>query len=53
MKLKLSFNVNESTFLRDPEKSDLGKEIVKKSIDLIHKIGYEQFTFKNYIIMSE
>lgn len=50
MKLKLSFNVNESTFLRDPEKSDLGKEIVKKSIDLIHKIGYEQFTFKKLMI---
>ncbi|MBK7505592.1 MAG: TetR/AcrR family transcriptional regulator [Bacteroidetes bacterium] len=50
MKLKLSFNVNESTYLRDPEKSDLGKEIVKKSIDLIHKIGYEQFTFKKLMI---
>jgi AcrR family transcriptional regulator len=50
MKLKLSFDVNESTYLRDPEKSDLGKEIVKKSIELIFKLGYEHFTFKKLMV---
>jgi AcrR family transcriptional regulator len=46
MDFKVSFKVNEKLYLRDPESSDLGKLIVKSSIDLIYELGFEQFTFK-------
>lgn len=38
--------MNENIFLRDPEGSEVGKEIVKKGIDLIFELGFEKFTFK-------
>lgn len=31
---------------KDPESSDLGKSIIKYSIELLDELGYEQFTFK-------
>jgi AcrR family transcriptional regulator len=43
---RLSIHVNDHIFLKDPESSDLGKRIVTSSIDLIHEIGFENFTFK-------
>lgn len=46
MEYQLSFSVNKKIYLRDPEGTELGKEIVKRSIDLIFKLGFEQFTFK-------
>lgn len=46
MDFQVSFKVNDKLFLRDPESSDLGKLIVKSSIDLIYKLGFEHFTFK-------
>lgn len=46
MHFKLSFDVNESVYLKDPDKSELGKKLVKHSIDLIAQIGFEAFTFK-------
>ena len=46
MHFKLSFEVNENVYLKDPEKSELGKKLVKHSIDLIAQIGFEAFTFK-------
>jgi AcrR family transcriptional regulator len=46
MDFKLSFKVNEAVYLRDPEKSELGKLIIKSSIDLISQLGFEAFTFK-------
>jgi len=46
MDFQVSFKVNEKLYLRDPENSDLGKMIVKSSIDLIYELGFEQFTFK-------
>lgn len=38
--------MNEALFLRDPENSVLGKNILKHSIQLIYKTGFEAFTFK-------
>jgi len=38
--------MNEALFLRNPEGSELGKNILKHSIQLIHKSGFEAFTFK-------
>lgn len=50
MDIKISFKVNESVFLRDPEKSELGRAIIKHSIDLINNLGFESFTFKKLAI---
>lgn len=46
MKLQLQIEMNEALFLRNPESSELGKNILKHSIQLIHKTGIESFTFK-------
>lgn len=50
MDFKLTFNVNETIYLRDPESSELGKKIVKQSIDLIYELGFEAFTFKKVAV---
>lgn len=42
MKIKM----NDKLFLRDPEESELGKKIIQNSIILIHRLGFEAFTFK-------
>lgn len=46
MKLQLQITMNEALFLRNPENSELGKNILKHSVQLIHKAGFEAFTFK-------
>lgn len=46
MKLEVQIKMNASLYLRDPEQSELGKNIIKFSIELIHKQGFEAFTFK-------
>lgn len=46
MKLELQIKMNETLYLRDPEQSELGKKIIKYSIQLIQKSGFESFTFK-------
>jgi AcrR family transcriptional regulator len=46
MEIELKIKMNEALFLRNPENSELGKKIIKHSIQLIHKNGLEAFTFK-------
>lgn len=46
MKLQLQIKMNEALFLRNPESSELGKNILKHSVQLIYKIGFEAFNFK-------
>lgn len=46
MKLQLLIKMNEALFLRNPESSELGKSILKHSVQLINKTGLETFTFK-------
>ncbi|MDQ3109151.1 MAG: TetR/AcrR family transcriptional regulator [Bacteroidota bacterium] len=46
MKLQLQVKMNEALFLRNPEGSELGKNILKHSVQLIYKNGFELFTFK-------
>ncbi len=46
MKMHLQIIMNEALFLRNPEGSELGKNIIKHSIRLIYKTGFEAFTFK-------
>ena len=45
-KLQLQIKMNSALFLRNPENSELGKNIIMHSIQLIHKNGFEAFTFK-------
>jgi len=52
----ITLKVNDHVYLKDPESSKLGKNIIKGSIDLIEKIGFESFTFKklaNHINSTE
>ncbi|HEY1040689.1 MAG TPA: TetR/AcrR family transcriptional regulator [Bacteroidia bacterium] len=44
--MQLQIKMNEALFLRDPEGSELGKNILMHSVQLIHKNGIETFTFK-------
>jgi AcrR family transcriptional regulator len=46
MKLQLQIKMNDALYLRNPENSELGKNILKHSIQLIYKRGFEVFTFK-------
>jgi hypothetical protein len=46
MKLQIHIEMNEALFLRNPESSELGKNILKHGIQLIYKSGFESFTFK-------
>jgi AcrR family transcriptional regulator len=42
----VKITINEKLYVKDPETSDLGKNILKNSILLIDEIGFEAFTFK-------
>lgn len=46
MNIQINIKMNKKLFLRNPDSSELGKKIIGHSIDLIHKIGFENFTFK-------
>ncbi len=46
MKLQLQVKMNEALFLRNPENSELGRNILKHCVQLIYKNGFEAFTFK-------
>ena len=46
MKLQVQIKMNEALFQRNPESSELGKNILKHSVQLIYKTGFEAFTFK-------
>jgi len=46
MDIQLQIKMNEKLFLRNPEQSELGKKIILHSVKLIHKNGFEAFTFK-------
>ena len=46
MKLHVQIKMNEELYLRNPEGSELGKKIIQYSIQMIHKNGFEAFTFK-------
>jgi AcrR family transcriptional regulator len=50
MNFQVKFDINERIYLRNPESSEVGKLMIKKSIDLIYSLGFEQFTFKKLAI---
>lgn len=46
MSVAITITLNPTLYLRDPIETKLGKKIVKESILLIDKIGFECFNFK-------
>ena len=42
----INLQVNPHTYLKDPQTSDLGRRILRGSIDLMDGIGLEDFTFR-------
>lgn len=42
----ISFKLNQNLFLRDPQGTELGQNIIRESIIIMDAIGFEQFTFK-------
>ena len=44
--IDIKFKLNESLYNRDPQDTDLGRKIIKHSIELMDEIGFEAFTFK-------
>ncbi|MBK9256205.1 MAG: helix-turn-helix transcriptional regulator [Saprospiraceae bacterium] len=43
---RFSPNIKPDIFVKDPESSQLGSDIVKYSVEMIDDIGFEEFTFK-------
>lgn len=50
LKSNITIQINQNVFIKDPESSELGKKIVRVSIDLMNEIGYEDFTFKKLAV---
>lgn len=46
MDIQLHIKMNEKLFVKNPEQTELGKKIIRHSIQLIHDHGFEAFTFK-------
>ncbi len=46
MELQVQIKMNTHLFVRDPESTELGKNIISHGIEMICEIGFEDFTFK-------
>lgn len=46
MNIDFKITLNTKLYLKDPEGSVVGKQIVKEGIKMLYQLGYEQFTFK-------
>ncbi|OSZ78162.1 TetR family transcriptional regulator [Chitinophagaceae bacterium IBVUCB1] len=46
MELQLQIKMNPKLFVRDPETTELGKNIISHGIKMIAEMGFEEFTFK-------
>lgn len=44
--VRIHIDVDEKLYLKDPNSSDLGLQIIRHGIQMIDKIGFESFTFK-------
>jgi AcrR family transcriptional regulator len=42
----LAFKLNDHLYLRDPQHTQLGQHIIQKGVEMIDRLGFEQFTFK-------
>lgn len=46
MELQIQIRMNPALFIRDPEQTELGRNIIRQSIRMIDELGFEDFTFK-------
>lgn len=46
MEVQFKMKMNEGVYLRNPEDTELGRRILKDSVQLIFNLGFEAFTFK-------
>ena len=46
MPVSVQISVNDNLYLRDPQSSELGKNMIREGISLINELGIESFTFK-------
>jgi AcrR family transcriptional regulator len=46
MQVDFKVKMNANLYLRDPEGTEIGKQMVKISVGMLYELGYEQFTFK-------
>lgn len=46
MSISIQIVLSEKLYVRNPEKTDLGRRIVDSGIKLIDELGFEKFTFK-------
>lgn len=44
--LQIKIEINPELYSKNPDSSELGRNIISKSIELINEIGFEAFTFK-------
>lgn len=44
--LTLQIQLNNNLYLKDPQSTELGRKIIRQSIQIIDEIGFEAFTFK-------
>ncbi len=50
MQLDFKIKMNEKLYLRDPEGTEIGKEILRHTVKMMAEIGYGQFTFKKLAV---
>lgn len=46
MAIAIQIQLNDNLWIRDPQKTDLGRRIIEHSIILIDELGFEKFTFR-------
>lgn len=46
MDVHFKVKMNPKLFVRDPEQSELGRNIIQQAVPMISKLGFENFTFK-------
>lgn len=46
IRLNINLEVNKNLYLRDPQQTKLGKNILRHGIVLVDEVGFESFTFK-------
>ena len=51
--LQIQIEVDSKLYLKDPNSSCLGRNIISKSIEIINEIGFEAFTFKKLGVSIE
>lgn len=44
--LKYDIRVSDELYVRNPDRSKLGQNIISNGIELMHELGFESFTFK-------